>query len=152
MVLHCKKKSFRGQLFRVVPTCSLMFQHVTAPNRLCSANENPSRCRSDLGIFICYCSAFRRSKKSISQIVSITSFMNHRRPTMFHAIIVRAAKQEAPDKLAACLGLACLFNFVPYLYLDFDIWYIYQHSPSLFQSFISALCIDVRFPCYIVEF
>jgi hypothetical protein len=33
-------------------------------------------------------------------------------------VIARAAKQEAPDKLAVCLGLAFLFHFVPYLYLD----------------------------------
>jgi hypothetical protein len=98
-------------------------------------------------------SAFERPKKTSPNRIY---HKLHRRPTMSHAIIARAAKQEAPDtcKLAACLGLAFLFHFVPYLYLDFLTFvppYIFYHSLSLFQPFLSALCIDVRSPCCIVE-
>jgi hypothetical protein len=130
-----------------------MFQHVISLNlpNLSSANESPpSRCRSDPRYF-------PSKKKERPNCLSITGFMNDESSKTHHVprskVIARAAKQEAPDKLAVCLGLAFLFHFVPYLYLDLTFcMYIYQHSPSLFQSFISALCIDVRFPCCIVEF
>jgi hypothetical protein len=60
-----------------------------------------------------------KDPKKASAKSSITGFMNHRRPTMSHTIITRAAKQEPPDKLAACLGLALLFHLAPYLYRGF---------------------------------